>query len=255
MKKHKFTYAERYAVWHCHGRKCHVCTEPLRLDETTIDHFFPESLLTDEARRVEVLVEYGELTQGFDINGFENWLPCHGRWNKKKGKRTLRYTLSNLFVIETLIKQAPLVKTTALKVSSDVTKDELFGRLFAALEERRISTADLWELFTKLFEEPAPTPARDEIIMLDNGYWIYRKDVAREGECQCERDNCVDSTGKVHCYFRPNLSPWVIKAGLYWKCYDEIIRCPRCSGQHKRGHIGKDRICGNPYRNQESQTD
>lgn len=66
---------------------------------------------------------------------------------------------------------------------------------------------------------------------------------------------CVDSAGKVYCYFPRDLSPWVITTGLYKKCYDEIVDCPRCAAQHKRGHIGRDGICGRPFRDQESQTD
>lgn len=254
MKKRRFTYSERYAVWHCHGKKCWLCIEPLRLVDTTIDHFFPESLLADDARRIEVLGEYG-LTDDFDINGFENWLPCHGRCNQTKGNKTFGFIPGNMLVLQQLIELAPKVMRTAHEVSSNVTKDKVFGRVFAALERQTISTEDLTELFGKLVEEPAPKAIPEEVILLDGGYWVHRNEVAREGECQCERNKCVDYTKKVYCYFRPDLSQWVITTGLYWKCYDEIVRCPRCSAQHKRGHIGKDGVCGNPYRDQESQTD
>jgi mannose-6-phosphate isomerase-like protein (cupin superfamily) len=36
--KRRFSYAERYAVWLCHGPKCSYCTKPLELIDTTIDH-------------------------------------------------------------------------------------------------------------------------------------------------------------------------------------------------------------------------
>ena len=254
MKKRRFKYSERYAVWHCHGQRCWFCTEPLRLVDTTIDHFFPESLLVDDTRRIEVLGEYG-LTDDFNINGFENWLPCHGHCNQAKGNKTFGFIPGNMLVLQQLIKLAPKVKKTALEVSSNVTKDKVFARVFAALERKTISTEDLKELFGRLVEEPASKVVPEEVILLDSGYWVFRNEVAREGECQCERNRCVDSTGKVYCYFRPDLSPWVITAGLYWKCYDEIVQCPRCSAQHKRGHIGKDGKCGKPYRDQDSQTD
>jgi hypothetical protein len=254
MKKRRFTYSERYAVWHCHGQRCWLCTEPLRLVDTTIDHFFPESLLSNKALRIKALSEYG-LDDNFDINGFENWLPCHGRCNQTKGNKTFEFIPGNMVVLGRLIKLAPKVKRTALEVSSNITKDKVFGRLFAALERETISTEDLRELLGKFVEAPAPKAIPEDVLLLDGGYWVFRNEVAREGECQCERNRCVDSPGKVYCYFRPDSPQWVITTGLYWKCYDEIVQCPRCSSQHKRGHIGKDGVCGKPYRDQESQTD
>lgn len=254
MKKRKFTYSERYAVWHCHGQRCWLCTEPLRLVDTTIDHFFPESLLSDNTLRLKELGEYG-LDDNFDIDGFENWLPCHSRCNQTKGSKTFGFIPGNMFVLEKLIKIAPKAKRTALEVSSNITKDKVFGKVFAALERQTISTQDLKELFGKFIEEPVRRAIPEDVLLLEGGYWVFRNEVAREGECQCERNWCVDRQEKVYCYFRPDLPQWVITKGLYWKCYDEIVLCPRCSLKHKRGHIGKDGVCEKPYRDQEFQTD
>ena len=222
--------------------------------DATIDHFFPESLLEDDERRKETLGEYG-LTDDFDINGFNNWLPCHGHCNQTKADRTLGYTPGLAFVLRKLINLAPKVKRTAREVSSDVTKDEVFRTLFTALERETITTEDLRQLFEKLVEEPTPRATSKDIILLEGGYWVYKQEVARQGECQCESNTCVDSTGKVYCYFPRDLSPWVIATGLYKKCYDEIVECWRCKAKHKRGHIGREGICGRPVRDQESQTD
>jgi len=210
--------------------------------------------LSDNARRLRVLGEYG-LDDNFDINGFENWLPCHSRCNQTKGNKTLKFIPANMFILEQLIKLAPKVKKTALEVSSNATKDKVFGRVFAALERQKVSIQDLKELFGKFIEEPAPKPIPKDVLLLEGGYWVFRDEVAREGECQCERKLCVDHQKKVYCYFRPDLPQWVITKGLYRKCYDEIVLCPRCSLKHKRGHIGKDGVCEKPYRDQESQTD
>lgn len=254
MKKRRFTFAERYAVWHCHGHRCWFCREPLRLEEVTIDHFIPESLLENDSQRRLVLNEHG-LTDAFDINGFNNWLPCHGRCNQAKGSKTFGFVPGNMLVLDELLKKAPEVEKTARDVSANVSKDKLFAGLFSALERDAITIVDLRELLAKLVEEPAPITLPEDIILLEGGYWIHRKDIAREGECRCERKTCVGTDKKVYCYFRPDLSPWVIRSGLYWKCYDEVIGCPRCSDNHKRGHIGKEGVCGRPFRDQLSQTD
>ena len=254
MKKRRFTPAERYAIWHCHGAKCWLCPEPLRLEDTTIDHFFPESLLEDDARRKQALAVYG-LGPEFDINSFSNWLPCHGRCNQGKASKTFRFVPGLVCILDDLIELAPQVARTARGVSSGVNKDKLFGRLFTALENKMITTGDLRKLLGKLVEEPAPAPAPKDIILLEGGYWIHQKDVAREGLCQCEQNACVDHTEKVYCYFRPDLPPWVIGTGLYRKCYDQIVECSRCGAQHKRGHVGKYGVCGRPFRDQQSRID
>jgi HNH endonuclease len=82
-----------------------------------------------------------------------------------------------------------------------------------------------------------------ELIPLDSGYWLNRADIAFEGLCQCERVACVDHSSKVYCYFPKWLSTWVLNKQLYWRCYDEIVQCPKCGKQHKRGHIGRKDVC------------
>ena len=213
MKKRKFTYSERYAVWHCHGQRCWFCQEPLRLKETTIDHLIPESLLMDDDRRIEVFRQHG-LPSDFNINGFENWMPCHSRCNQVKGNKTFEYVPANRMILQKLIKLAPKVEKTALEVPSSVTKEKLFGQVFAALEKNKLTQDDVKEVFTKLLEEPNPKPIPDDVVLLENGRWIFRDDIARECDCCCERNTCVDSKTKVHCYFGPDLSKWVINTGL-----------------------------------------
>ena len=93
-----------------------------------------------------------------------------------------------------------------------------------------------------------------EMIPLDNGYWLHPDDVAAEGFCQCDRATCVDRSDKAYCFWADALSDWVIEKRLYWKCYDELIECPRCGNSHKCGHVGRDGVCDHPYRDQLAQT-
>jgi hypothetical protein len=140
-------------------------------------------------------------------------------------------------------------------VIANIAKDRVPGTVFAALEARALSLRDLEELLHAFVEDPAGAGVPDDVVILDSGYWIPRSEIVRGGTCRCERDNCVGSKGKVFCYFQKSLSDWVINTGLFWRCYDEAISCRRCSGQHKRGHVGLQGVCGDPYRNQETQTD
>jgi hypothetical protein len=88
------------------------------------------------------------------------------------------------------------------------------------------------------------------MIPLDTGYSVNHNDIAVEGYCQCERDKCVESNAKMYCYWPRWFPEWVIRTGLYYKCYDEIVNCPRCKKEHKRGLIGKLGVCENPFINQ-----
>jgi hypothetical protein len=252
--KRSFSYTERYAVWHCYEKRCWHCNEPLRLVETTVDHVLPESLLDDEMKLTQLLHQYG-LPQDFNINGYENWLPCCHRCNQKKGNKPPAFIPGNKLIFDTLQRKAYEAERLALSVSLNAHKDEVFKTIFAALEGQTISLRDLDALLEAFIDDPTKAGLPDNYTLLDSGYWVREDQIAREDECRCERNACVGRSGKVYCYFPSSLSPWVITSGLYWRCYDEIISCPRCSGQHKRGHIGRENVCGQPYRNQKTQSD
>jgi len=254
MPKYSFTYPQRYAVWHFHEERCWLCTEPLRLVEASIDHVLPESLLNNETRLQEVLTEYG-LPATFNLNGFENWLPCHVRCNQKKADISLKFVPGTQLILDRLVRDAQKVERAAAKLTSDAVKDRIFASLFAAFEEQTLTVLDLANFVDAFAEHPRSAGVPDDVVVLDNGYWVRREDIAQEGLCKCERNECVGHNKKVYCYFARSLPAWVIGTGLYHKCYDEFIVCPRCGIHHKRGHIGTSDICGRPYLNQECHTD
>jgi len=133
---------------------------------------------------------------------------------------------------------------------------EFLSRIDSLVLESQENSAKLGELKAELrmhsarvIDAIAPQTARSvasevlELIPLDTGYWLNRADVALEGPCQCERVACVDHRTKLYCYWPKWLSSWVLSKHLYWRCYDEIIHCPQCGRQHKRGHIGWQDMC------------
>jgi len=254
MKKHKFSRAEKYGVWNTHQRRCWLCHEPLRFLETTIDHVVPEKLLEDDEGRARVMAEYG-LSDTFNINGFENWLPCHNHCNQIRGSKGFRLSPSYSLIFDTLINLASTAQDTAKAIKTNAKKDKLFAKISVAMELGTITWEDLRELLPELSLPPTAALDPSDMIHLDNGYWVHKDDVALECRCRCERLACVDHTTKVYCYFSRTLSKWVITAGLYWKCYDEIIECPRCRRMHKRGHVGRAGECDHPYADQSGQTD
>jgi hypothetical protein len=92
-------------------------------------------------------------------------------------------------------------------------------------------------------------------FLFDDGSAALPEEIAAEGPCQCERLACVDRPQKVYCRWTRDLPDWVIRKRLYRRCYDELIVCPRCGRNHKRGHVGRLGDCGKPYVDQDGQSD
>jgi hypothetical protein len=83
MTKHRFTAAERYAVFTAHGEKCYLCHKPITMRTMEVDHIVPETLLDDPPRRAAVLAALGRQSE-FEINSFANWMPACGPCNNEK---------------------------------------------------------------------------------------------------------------------------------------------------------------------------
>lgn len=254
MAKYKFSSEETFAVWRNNYERCWLCHRPVTLDDCTIDHLIPESLLDDDSQRAKVFDLYG-LDVAFDINSFENWLPAHNWCNTTKSNLVLEYSSGMKIVMQKLRERAPRTAAMAANLKAMNNKGRVLGPLGAALTNGSLKESDFSKFLLRYGYSLRRAELSDEILLLSNGKWIFVKDIRREGICLCERDVCVDSNKKIYCYFGSDLSEWVIGAGLYYKCYDEYILCHRCGENHKRGHIGREGICGRPYLNQELQSD
>ena len=254
MKKRDFKFSEKYAVWQNHQKRCWRCREPLRLIETSVDHFVPEKLIGDQ--RLNEIIAHYSLRQDFNIDDFENWLPCHRHCNEEKGS-TFTLLPAHDAIFRQLQTKKLAAKKTHLRIMEDVNKDKLFAKITSALEANKIQLGDLQSLIADL-SNGAFLPdqmAMPAMIHMDSGYWLHEDDIIAQGQCECGESHCVGSNSTVYCYFHASLPPWVVKTHLYWKCYDEMVSCPRCKNSHKRGHVGKDGVCSKSYTNQSLQVD
>ena len=251
MSKKRFSTAERYAVWFVHEKRCWLCRRPLEFIDTAIDHVLPESLLDDPAKLGKVLSDLG-LPRDFNINGPENWLPCHRTCNEQKADSHVNPPVVR-YLLDRMARRVPEVKRQVAQISDGARRGSSVARLLVAIEQGQIAPEQLRQLGLDL--SPAAVMRGVGIVLLEDGHWVFQKDVAYEGLCECERTSCVDCSERVLCVFPNTLSAWVIAKRLYWKCYDEAIVCPRCSQLHKRGHIGSTDPCRNPYRDQVAQLD
>jgi len=250
-EKKRFTAPERYAVWSVHERRCWICRIPLEYRDIEIDHVVPEKLLGVPQEMERVLNDLG-LPPEFDINGPENWLPIHPQCNREKSDSVLLLPATS-YLLQRISRRAPEVRRKIELMRERASRGMSSAVVRTAIEEGALTANDLRQLGLDL--SPAQVLDDSGIVLLQDNHWVFRKDVAYEGLCECERHCCVDADEKVLCVFANTLSPWVIAKRLYWKCYDEITTCPRCLQSHKRGHIGRAQVCGNPYRDQQGQTD
>lgn len=259
MSKFRFTRAQRYAVWLHHEQRCWLCEVPLRLADVTVDHVIPESMEDEPEKLATLFVDY-DLPDTFQINGYENWLPAHSKCNSEKSSKVFKMVPAYRPVFDHLIRGAAAVKRSAENVKRNTSKDKLLAKIASAIDENILSITDLIDFFTffgieNYSEKQTSQGNNSSIFRLDNGYWIKKNEVVSEGLCKCNRQTCVGHNKKVYCYFPSHLSNWVQKAGLYHRCYDEVIQCPRCSEMHKRGYIGRSGSCGQPFSDQGHQVD
>ncbi len=172
VKKYRFAKNERYAVWFHHGQVCFWCGEPLRLQEVTIDHMIPENIL-DKPDQLEQTKKLFGLPHDFEVNDFCNWLPCHDRCNKSKGKHAPPSVPLYKSILDKLISEASKVRATATRIKEDANRDRLLGKVMMALENDVISLGDIHNLMSDLDEADADIGAlKKEIIKnFDSGRW------------------------------------------------------------------------------------
>ncbi len=142
MSKHKFTNAQRFAVWKHHGFKCYWCDEPLRLQETTVDHFIPEYLEDKPEELKKARKDYG-LSPDFVVNGYCNWLPCHFRCNRRKAAELPWPILQAAHTLRKLARDAETIRLIERGMKNDVKKDKLLAKVGIALEENILTKDEI----------------------------------------------------------------------------------------------------------------
>lgn len=82
---------------------------------------------------------------------------------------------------------------------------------------------------------------------IDSPLALHPDEIEFEGFCTCGQKSCDGMDGRIYCYWAKDLPEWVKAKRLFWRCYDQVIDCPRCRRFHKRGHVGTEWGCSNPY--------
>lgn len=126
--KHKFTAAERFAVFNTYGDRCYLGGEKLTAVTFEVDHVIPETLLQDEAALGQVLKDFG-LPDDFDLNDYGNWLPACRPCNGRKLKHVFRPTP----IVQIELDRARSKAESARSRAHRAVKDAELGKAVATL--------------------------------------------------------------------------------------------------------------------------
>lgn len=166
--KHNFSTPQRFGVWIAHGSRCFWCERPIEFLQSTVDHVLPESLL-QHPERLASLREIYALGETFQINGYENWVPCHSTCNSRKNVY-LEPTPSPAMVeiFRRLRAKALLARSIAEHHEKDQTQGKIFARILSAIEKGTVTTDDIKELLAGLPITEPVTIADWEAVPTEN---------------------------------------------------------------------------------------
>jgi hypothetical protein len=142
MKKHKFTIAEHFAIWHVYGQKCFYCEQPLAFREITIDHIIPEHISDDAEQLQAIKIQYG-LNTDFSINDYCNWVPAHPHCNRGKGTTVYPATPALIMILEKVQRKGKQARKEADRIKRNMKGDNVLWKLGIALQGGIVSGDDV----------------------------------------------------------------------------------------------------------------
>lgn len=150
MSKHRFKYAERYALWRVYDMKCFYCERPIELANVTIDHILPKYLQDDPAELLRLVQSYDIESSfpNFDINNDSNWVPSDG-CNFRKGKTIFPKKLT-LFYLSEVQKKLSKVRVELVRLLEKRKSDKVLGELGSALELKVVTEEHVLELLGEI---------------------------------------------------------------------------------------------------------
>lgn len=223
MKKHVFTYPERYAVWKHHGEKCYLCDEPIRLRDSTCDHVIPEHLSEKPEELSTIFAKLG-LESSFEINDFNNWMPSHLKCNQKKGLAPFRPTPLIQTILDRLIRDSEKIRRIEQHFTKNSNKDRLLTQIMDGLATMKITQEEIESLFPKgrpTEDEDATTLYDEACLHIDPRSWRL---VGRSGDIATVTDG--KRGGRTPICQNPDISWQCAHCGHYgpWNG----VRCMTC---------------------------
>ena len=140
------------AIWQAHEKKCAYTSVLIDPKNMHIDHILPENLTDDPDALVAIKMEMG-LPDDFNINGFENLLPCLPGINLQKGGVIFdkRKTMYFLGIAESKVEE---IKRLIIKFQTQIENGKAAVMLQGYLESGKISPEDVAEILDNYSGKP-----------------------------------------------------------------------------------------------------
>lgn len=129
LSTYKFKPSERYAVFTVHSEVCYLCGQPLDMVTFQVDHVIPERLVANQAELKTILESYG-LSDDFDVNSFENWLPACAPCNRDKSGKAFKA----LPIIAVQLDKAFAKADKAREIEAETRSTQIISRAITVLE-------------------------------------------------------------------------------------------------------------------------
>jgi len=144
MTKTKFDYPKRFAIFTVHGEKCWLCNELMSLSEVEIDHIIPESW--SERPELPAILKSLGCPENFDLNGWANLRPAHGRCNRRKSSHVFRPSPLIQLELEIGLKKAPEVEEAMNGVLSDRKLEKAIALILGAAEAGKLGQSRIQKI-------------------------------------------------------------------------------------------------------------
>lgn len=144
MSKYKFNLIERQSLYEAHEKRCFYCGEIVFFRELQIDHIIPENLLSNKSKYEKFLLDSG-ISDSFEINSYQNWVPSHSRCNNRKsgGLFDIKTTFYYLGLAQRKIEKIKKIETS---IKSKLDSDILLTTITFALSENTIDSSEIKNL-------------------------------------------------------------------------------------------------------------
>jgi hypothetical protein len=148
MSTTKLPTARRIAIWDAHQRKCIYCSTPIMYDLLEIDHIIPERFANDRIEFERILADY-DLPSDFDLNHWNNLLPCHKRCNNRKTGMLFKKSTA-LYYLEIAASKSAFAFDAERRGIKRSRGESVLAALHIALEVGEITANDVRKILMQI---------------------------------------------------------------------------------------------------------
>jgi hypothetical protein len=177
MNKYKFNLIERQSLYEAYDKRCFYCGELVYFRELQIDHVVPENLIYNK-KEYETFKKQSGLSDSFQINSYQNWVPSHSRCNNRKSGAMFDQK-TTLYYLELVKRKIDKILKIESSIKSKLDSDILLTTITLALSENKLDFSEIKSLVAQYDKtEKAKFRLFSELEFVDRLYrnWISQND-------------------------------------------------------------------------------